>query len=119
MTEVSAALLDVVEILVSRGESAIIEGMHITKGCLRRLTENPNSTAICIDNRLPFEARIDAKSHTRTRLHHDRYLAHRDHIIEMHTLIVSMYEGIEAPIIVYQNIEELFISLDRIITLYV
>ncbi len=115
MTEVSTVLIDVLEILVSRGESAIIEGMHITDDCLRTIAGRPRTLALCVNCQLPFEGRIEAKSQTRKRLFDDRYLAHRDRITGIHDRIVSMYEGIGAPIIGYRDIHELYDSLDRLI----
>jgi len=115
MIAVSEALTDIVEILVSRGESAIIEGMHITSDCLQSMMKIENARALCVNCQLSFADRIETKAVTRNRLFVDRYRDRQDRIVAIHQQIVAQYSAIGAPIVGFNNLEDLRQALDHLI----
>jgi 2-phosphoglycerate kinase len=68
VNEVSSLLLKLVDIYNSRGESFIIEGIHINDEFLNWAKHNNNILVMALNNQLTLEKRVIYKSITRKRL---------------------------------------------------
>ena len=122
--EVSKTIQKVLLIYERRGESVIIEGMHLSPEFLTYLSKKPNTLILCIDNRLPLIKRLEYKSLTRhkveyydpktgkvtygpiteDKLHLTRYLPHANRIEEIHREIVESFLERDLPVLRFTDL---------------
>ena len=135
MKEVSRVLRELLSIYKRRGESVVIEGMHLSPDFLTYLSNKPNTLIFCIDNMLPLEKRLEYKSLTRHRVeYHDPetgnitygsltmdklqntpYMQHANRIEEIHKEIVGCFSQRSLPIIEFNHINVAIEKIDAII----
>lgn len=133
--EVSHVLQRLLDIFEQRGESTVVEGMHLSPDFILHICEKPNALVFCVDNKLSLEKRLEYKSLTRNRLaFHDlktghtrygplvmnkmrntRYVQHGDRIEEIHREIVRHFRVRHLPVVQFTDIEAARRKIDRII----
>jgi len=133
--EVSYVLQEILSIYEIRGESIIIEGMHLSQNFLAYLANKNNILSFCLDNQLPFEKRLKYKSTTRNKteyfdpktgvikyesfksdiLYSVKYKKHANRITEIHREIVQNFLQEKFPIIMFKNINTAMKKIDTLV----
>lgn len=97
----------VVKIFARRGESAILEGMHFSKGFIGDLGARPNVLLVGLDNLLAYEARIRTKvKATRRQGNLRQYEEFRDRIESIHRALLQSVADANGFICRYKSLDE-------------
>lgn len=135
INEVSHLLKELLSIHDERGESVIIEGMHLSFDFITYLSSRPNTLIFCLDNKLPLKKRLEYKSFTRCKieyrspetgkvrynsliksdLEHTPYMQHASRIEEIHRQIIKWFSQRKLPIIEFDDINVAINEVDRLI----
>lgn len=135
MIEVSKILEELLALYEKRGENVIIEGMHLSKEFLTYISDKSNALAFCIDNKLPFEKRLEYKSITRRKLKYldpetgevkygqltrnnlyfTPYIRCADRIKEIHREIVDYFFQRNLPVIEFEDINKAIETIDKMV----
>ena len=135
MREVSTLIRDLLKIYEKRGESLIIEGMHLSKDFINYLSKKDNVIMFALNNGLSFEERLRYKSLTRKRVEYldpktdrikygpltentiplTRYVRYIPRINEIHFQILNWYKKSGTFIIQFESIEQAYQQIKKII----
>jgi len=131
MKEISAILRKLLSIYDQRGESVIIEGMHLSQDFIKYLSTKSNVLIFCLNNTLPLKKRLEYKSIVRNKVEYydpkmkkviygyltknnlrfTPYMRHSRRIEEIHRNIVNYFSQLNLPIIDFNDLD---VALDRV-----
>lgn len=125
--EVSKILLKLIEVWQKRGESAIIEGMHLSESFIKTMASKKEVFIFAIDNKISFKKRLEYKSKTRKRVEYlDRngkvkygfikpeeiensvYFKHKKRIEEIHKEIINIFRKYNLKIMSFSKMNNHF-----------
>ncbi len=139
MEAVSLIIEKVLKIYESRGESLVIEGMHLSKRFMKKLGGMKNVFGICLDNQLPFLDRIALKSLTRKRVEYRdpvtgkitygspldeyviemRYMPHAKRIREIHENILRSCEESGFKVLKFLDISKCRLEIEDMVRSFI
>lgn len=135
MEEVSSVIEEVLRIYESRGESVIIEGMHLSRRFMKKLGRMENVFGVCLDNRLSLLERLRLKSLTRKRIEYRdpetgemkygspmeesairaRYMPHAKRIGDIHESIIKSCRESGFRILEFSDISECRLKVESMV----
>ncbi len=133
--KVSRILKELIYIYELRGESIIIEGLHLSSDFISFLRTKSNAFTICINNNLSFADRILNKTETRnifkyfnpnteetkygkiteSNLHHTELMKYEKRMTQIHNEIINDFKSEKFPIINFYKILDATNKLYRMI----
>jgi len=104
---VSAVLEDTVRIYRERGESAILEGMHVSLDLLQRESQRDNTLVIGLDNQMDYRKRICRKvEEIRLRGSKVNYLEHSSRVEEIHNILIDTVRTVGGEVFEFVQLYE-------------
>ena len=104
---VSAVLEDTVRIYRERGESAILEGMHVSLDLLQRESQSDNTLVIGLDNQMDYRKRICRKvEETRLRGRKVNYLEYSSRVEEIHNILIDAVRTVGGEVVEFAQLYE-------------
>lgn len=102
---VSGLLSSVLTVYRMRGESVIVEGMHLDKLFLDRESQRNDVTIVALENTMPYADRIKSKIQLTRKLGRcENYIKYESTVTHIHNQLISMVQSVGGRVFVFDEL---------------